>query len=200
MLEAMGRHRDGPDAGQRIFTSAREIRLWAWAAVVVAATYASVAFGGTLQSILSDRDAVDSGFVLAFILVVITILFQALKVRASSTEIGVVLGVTAACLLLVVRTGVTERTHLIEYGIVAMLVYEALDERRLQGRRVPAAALMAIAITIGIGVADECLQWLLPGRVFDPVDIGFDAVAAVLAVVAMAALRRARARSDVPSR
>jgi VanZ family protein len=77
-----------------------------------------------------------------------------------------------------------ERTHLIEYGVVAVFIYEALAERVTQGRHVPMPALLAVLITVLIGIADECLQAFLPSRVFDPRDILFNSLAAVMTVVA----------------
>jgi len=49
-------------------------------------------------------------------------------------------------------------------------------------------------LLILIGVLDECIQAFLPNRVFDPLDILFNALAAVMAVVASAALTWARRR------
>ena len=46
-----------------------------------------------------------------------------------------------------------------------------------------------------IGVVDECIQWFLPSRVFDPLDMLFNVLAAVMAVTASAALRWARQRN-----
>ena len=43
-----------------------------------------------------------------------------------------------------------------------------------------------------VGVLDECIQLLLPSRVFDPVDMLFNALAAVMAVGASSALHWAR--------
>jgi VanZ family protein len=87
-----------------------------------------------------------------------------------------------------------ERTHLMEYGVVAVFIYEALMERASQGRRVPKPALLAIAATSLLGVLDECIQALLPSRVFDPIDILFNFLAGLMSVLASVALRWARRR------
>ena len=60
---------------------------------------------------------------------------------------------------------------------------------------VTAPAVLAIAIAGSVGVIDELIQALLPNRVFDPRDILFNVVAAVLAVGAIKALRWARHRA-----
>ena len=71
-----------------------------------------------------------------------------------------------------------ERTHLFEYALVAALVHEALLERRDNGRRVPTPTLLALLISLLLGLLDESIQYLLPNRVFDPVDVAFNSLAA----------------------
>lgn len=73
-----------------------------------------------------------------------------------------------------------ERTHLIEYGVVAVLIYEAHRERSSHGRRVPAPALLAVGATALVGILDECIQAFLPNCVFDLRDILFNILAAAL--------------------
>lgn len=79
-----------------------------------------------------------------------------------------------------------------EYTVVALLIYEALTERASNGRRVPVPALLAIGATALLGVLDEGIQALLPSRVFDPIDILFNALAGLMAVLASVALAWAR--------
>jgi hypothetical protein len=76
------------------------------------------------------------------LLVLATVVTQGLKTRPGGAEISVALGVAAAYLLVFVRMAIpTERSHLVEYGVVALFIYEALLERASQGRRVPVPAL-----------------------------------------------------------
>ena len=119
----------------------------------------------------------------------------ALKSRPGGVEIGIGVGVAAVYLMVFARMAVPEeRSHLIEYSVVAVFIYEALQERASQGRRVPLPALMAVLATSLVGFLDECIQLLLPTRVFDPRDILFNVLAAVMAVVATLFLRWARRR------
>ena len=78
-------------------------------------------------------------------------------------------GVTAVYGMAVLRMGGSpeERTHLFEYGIVAVLIYQALSERPQNGRRVPVPALLALVVTALLGWLDEGIQALLPNRVYD---------------------------------
>ncbi len=175
------------------FTSRREQHLWSWTLAVVAAIYSTLGWAPALAKFLRDRGLLDRLFVLGLILIGAAILTQALKVRPHGTEIGVALGIVATYLLVFVRMAIPEeRTHLIEYGVVAIFVKEALTERASQGRRVPVPALLAILTTALVGLLDECIQAFLPIRVFDYRDIFFNGLAAVMAVAASVALTWAR--------
>ncbi len=178
------------------FTSARERRLWAWTLAVVVAIYSTLGLARTLVDQLGSDFLSVWLFLLGCLLVLATVITQGLRVRPSGAEIGIALGVAAAYLLIVVRMAVpTERSHLVEYGVVAIFVHEALLERAGQGGRVPVPGLLAIAIASLIGVLDEGIQWFLPSRVMDPVDILFNVMAAAMAVTASVALRWARRRA-----
>jgi len=179
--------------GQRIFSSDRERRLWAWTLAVVLAIYSTLGLAPTLTGALRNRGLLGAVFVVGMFLVGATIFTQGLKTRPRGTEIGVTLGVIAAYLMVFVRMSLPEeRTHLIEYGVVAVFIYEALTERARQGRRVHAPFLLAALATSLLGVLDECIQAILPNRVFSVRDILFNVLAGVMAVATMMALGWAR--------
>ena len=130
------------------------------------------------------------------VLIGVAIVVQGLRSRPGSAELAVALGVATAYFMVFVRMGIAEeRTHLIEYGIVALLIHAALNERAMQSPHVPAPAVLAVAIAGSVGVIDELIQALLPNRVFDLRDILFNVLAAAMAVGAIKALRWARQRS-----
>ena len=179
------------------FASRRERRLWGWTLAVVAAVYSTLGLAATLAEFLRNRGLFDDLFVLGLILIGSAILTQALKVRPHGVEIGVALGIVAVYLLVFARMAIPEeRTHLIEYGVVAVFVKEALTERASQGRHVPVPALLAVLATVLVGLLDECIQAFLPNRVFDYRDILFNGLAAVMAVAASVALAWARRWRD----
>ena len=176
-----------------LFSSRRERRLWIWTALVVAAIYSTLGLARTLTDRLGNDFFSVWLFLLGCLLILLTVITQGLKVRPGGAEVAVALGVAAAYLLILVRVSApTERSHLVEYGVVAVFIHEALTERAARGRRVPVPALLAIVAASLVGVIDELIQRVIPGRVFDPVDILFNVLAAVMAVGASVALRRAR--------
>ena len=182
-----------------LFSSKRERRLWLWVLVVMAAIYATLGLAQTLAQALEERGLLDISiglFLLCMFLVGVTVLTQGLRVRPGGAEVAVVIGVATAYLLVLTRMTVpTERSHLIEYSIVGVLIYEALTERKSQGRRVPLPPVLAVLATVALGALDEGIQWLVPNRVFDPVDILFNTLAGTMAVGASAALTWARRRT-----
>lgn len=179
----------------RLFSSRRERSFWAWALLVVVVIYATLGWAQILAGELRGRGWIDEAFWLGLILIGAAVLIQGIRIRPRGLEIGVTLGIAGAYLIALLRMVVPEeRSHLIEYSVVALLVYEALTERASQGRHAPAPALLAIGITTLAGVFDEAIQLVLPNRVFDPIDIFFNFIASVMAVTGSAALGWARQR------
>ena len=181
-----------------LFSSARERRLWLWTLAVVVAIYSTLGLARTLTEALREHGLLGPAFplvsfLLAISLVGATVVAHGLKAPPGGMEITVALGVTAAYLLVFLRmVGPEERSHLIEYGVVAVFIYEALAERASQGRRVPALPVLAVLATAALGVVDECIQIFVPSRVFDPVDMLFNLLAGAMAVGASVALSWAR--------
>ena len=158
----------------------------------MAGIYATLGLAGALAEALRDSGLDVVLFLLGMLLVGATVLLRGLQVRPGGAEIGVMLGVVTVYFMALARMSFPERSHLIEYGVVAVFVYAALSERARQDRRVPVPALLAVVATALVGAVDELIQVFLPSRVFDPVDILFNTLAAAMAVAASAALGWAR--------
>jgi hypothetical protein len=176
-----------------LFTSARERRLWFWTLVVLVAIYSTLGLAGTLAGALRDRGLISASFWLGLFLVGAAIVIHGLKMRPGVAQIGVALGIAGVYLIAFLRmTSPEARTHLIEYSLVAILIYEALAERQRNGRQVPAPAVLAVVATALLGLLDESIQLLLPNRIFDFIDIGFNALAGFMAIIAILSLAWAR--------
>ena len=181
-----------------LFSSDRERRLWLWTLAVVAAIYSTLGLARTLAGALREHDLAGELFFVGMLLVAATIVAKGVKTRPGGTEIAVALGVTAVYLMAFARMGLPEeRTHLIEYGVVGVFIYEALAERASNGRPVPMPPLLAVAATAALGLLDECIQAFIPSRVFDPLDILVNLLAGAMAVAASVALAWARRRTSV---
>lgn len=176
-----------------LFSSKRERYLWAWTLAVVIAIYATLLLDLPLFGMLQDNGLVEAFYAFGLLLVIATIASQGFQVRPRGAELVITFGVVAAYLQVFTRMSFPgERTHLIEYGIVAVFIYEALIERRNQDRQVPVPVLLAIVAASMLGVVDELIQRLLPARVFDLRDMAFNVLAATMAVGTSALLARLR--------
>lgn len=89
-----------------------------------------------------------------------------------------------------------EAIHVLEYGILGVLVYRALVHR-VQDVSVYLIATLVVGL---IGVIDEYIQWVIPSRVFDLRDIRTNVLAGGLAQIAIAAGLRPTLVSGSPSR
>ncbi len=81
-----------------------------------------------------------------------------------------------------------ERLHLLEYGVMAVLLFRALCLHL----KVPLAYASALGLTAVIGFGDETIQWVLPQRFFELKDAGLNVVAGSLGL-ALTALTQKRA-------
>ena len=180
------------------FTSDRERRLWLWALAIVVAIYSTLGLAGSLAEMLRARELLSTAVLVLMLLTVAAIVASGLKRRPGRREVWVALGVVAVYAMAVLRMGGSpeERTHLFEYGIVAVLIYQALRERSENGRRVGVPALTALVLTVLLGWLDEGIQALLPNRDYDIEDALTNAAAAVIGIAGSTLVARANARPD----
>jgi hypothetical protein len=172
-----------------LFTSNRERRLWLWTLAVMVAIYATLGLARTLADALRERNLLRLSFPFVLLLVVGAIAWHWVKQRPDRGEVGVALGVAFAYAMVFLRMdSPEERTHLIEYGIVAALIHQALLERVRNGRHVPAPAAFTVMATALLGSLDEGIQAILPNRVFDIRDVGFNALAGFMVIAARLAI------------
>ncbi|MBT8264945.1 MAG: VanZ family protein [Bacteroidia bacterium] len=165
-----------------IITSKKEKKLWIFASIALAAIFLNLWLSGIFSSQLHDQDLIAIGFVIGMLLVAITIITHAFLKRINYSEIVVWIGLIAVYYMVGLRMTMLERSHLFEFGVLAIFFFEALKERKLNGKKVFSPPLYAILLTGFCGVIDESLQLLIPHRVFDPTDMFFNLIAAIMAV------------------
>ena len=165
-----------------VFTSSREKRLWVWAFVVFLAIFATLFLGQPLAQLFSSQDVRAAVFLFVMILVGATIIAHSVKTKPSKTEITILLGIVAVYIMFFMRLGMPERSHLLEYSVLAIFIHKAITERVNQGKKIPVPALLALIIAFLIGVIDECIQIILPDRRYDPEDIVFNGMAVTMAI------------------
>ncbi len=180
----------------------REKRLWILAALWLLLIYSTLYFVRGPIEYLRDRNLLRGTVAVVFAGVALAVFFAVRRRRPGLREWTVLL--VAAALYLAALWWLDqpeERLHLLEYGLLAGLVYSALLERHgLAGREPPPRAplwiaAVAVGLTLVAGWLDEGIQHLLPNRVYDLRDVGLNAVAGLLAVATMQVAAAAR-RSD----
>lgn len=177
-----------------LFTSRREKRLWLWALAVLVAIFSTLFVGRPLLNVLGEQNIQAGIFLLGMLLVGVVILIHGLRSRPGKVEMVTLLGIAAVYIMLFLRLGLPERSHLIEYSVLAIFIHKALLERKIQGKHIPQPALLAILIAFLIGVLDEFIQIFLPDRVFDPTDMLFNGIAVIMAIGASSFLSWVRKR------
>ena len=166
-----------------LFSSIRERKLWYWAGVAWAVIFASIWLAGSVAEFLRDRGLISNAIWLVLFLVVLSVLINGIRSKASGFEVIIWMGLFAVYLMVMLRmTLPEERSHLIEYSILALFIFEALRERASHKPGLKYPALWAIGITTALGILDESIQLMVPSRIFDPIDIFFNFLASVLAV------------------
>ncbi len=199
MARAPGRRDAVPDpelmetSARSRFSSARERRLWIWVAIVLVAIYSTLSPAQQVAAALRERGLLGVTTTSFLLLVGIVVAVYWARTRPGRFEVGAAVGVAAVYVTTLIRLPVPEaRSHLFEYGLVAILIYQALRERHANGRPVPMPALTAALVTALLGWVDEGIQLLLPNRVYDLVDVGLNAAFATMAIVASVVIGWAR--------
>lgn len=179
------------------FTSSRERRLWFWTLAVQVAIYSTLGLAGKLAGFLREHNLLGIAFGLGLLLAVGAVMAQWAKRQPGRGEIWAALGIAAVYFTAWVRIeNPAERTHLFEYGLVAVFIYQALSERVRNGRQIPPPALIAVVVTALLGWLDEGIQALLPNRVYDLRDVGVNALAGLAAILASLALEWVRGKGS----
>lgn len=176
---------DGPD---------REGRLWIALGLVQVTIWSTLGPAQIVASELRSRGLLVVSTTVVMVLIVIGAGVLWSRRRPGVLEVIAALGLGAAYLMVMIRSGLSpeERTHLFEYGIVALLAYEAMVERRRAGRAITHPWPTALLLASVLGAVDEGIQMLIPSRTFDPRDILFNTIAAVMALTSVAVMRGAR--------
>lgn len=164
------------------FKTVAEKRYWLYASIIYLVILVTIVLGTPFQKWLWGQDVQVVLFLIGMLLTGITIIVFGLKFKPKSTELVLWLGLATIGVMLIFRLGAAERSHLMEYGILAIFIYKALSERLGVERSFLTVGILAFLITSLLGILDEGIQIFIPQRVFDPEDILFNMLAAFMAV------------------
>jgi hypothetical protein len=162
--------------------------------LVLVAIYATLAGARVVTNALRDANLLRVSVAACFALTAVGVLVAFVRspvLRRPRTLVA--LGLVAAAYGGVVTPmdSPEEKLHFLEYGVVALLAFAAAPTGWSHGKRLVGAALF----TLAAGWLDEGLQALLPTRYYDLRDVGFNALAGVMALAALEVVRRAAGNS-----
>jgi len=161
---------------------------WLWVALCTLAIFLVVPLARAIQKFVSTRwgrpffgYAVLAATFLAFCAIVYVLVFR-LKIRSPSNYLwlAAVAGLYVYFTLQLWRAP-EEAVHFLEYGLLGFLLFRALSLTIRDKTIYPTAFLIGSLI----GIIDEILQWMMPGRYWDFRDAGLNALATGLFQVAL---------------
>lgn len=137
-----------------------------------------------LMDFLSSRPQGQQAvvFLLGMLLVGGSVLFHILPSSPRRIFVLIAVGILALLLMLTLRLSLAERSHLIEYGVLAVFVHRAFLLRYETSSKFR-SALHAFTLCFVLGAVDELIQHWMPQRHFDPVDIAFNSMAILLPIL-----------------
>lgn len=153
-----------------------------FAGMTLAAIFLTLILGNPLLAYFDNQGLQALVFVLVLLMVLTTVVLHGLKPMTSGKEMVLLIGMSAVFILFFLRLGLAERSHLVEYSVLAIFIFEALSERAIHREGPKPIWLFSFLLAFGIGIVDECLQAVVPNRVFDIEDIVFNGLAVVMAL------------------
>lgn len=166
-----------------LFQSNREKWLWLSVFVLLLIIYSTLGVARDIAGYLKNEHLLGTFFYACSLLIGVGLTTYVIKSRSNFKAILVFLGVALLYFFLFMQMDIPEeRTHIVEYGIVALLIHQALLERYKNQTKYFLVAVVAVVLTFLAGAVDEVIQEFLPTRYFDVRDILFNGFAGVLAI------------------
>ena len=137
----------------------------------------------------------SKGSLYLFALIGVAILFyliHVIKVRSPKIYLGLMV-LASAYLLIIWKLSQfpIERIHLIQYGLVGLLAHRAIQNHTVE----PGCTLLSVFVTLNIGLVDELIQGLLPGRVYDTKDVIINTIAGLLGMLTASLIKKGKETS-----
>ena len=174
-------------------------RRWLVLGIYAAAIYTTLPYGPTIgRGVLRSAAGswlLGSGMGVLALALGVAIVVQLRRRGAPAASYGALALAAAGTMLGLawLRAQHQERVHLPEYAIASWLAWRALDAHRVgRVRAYVGAALIAAAL----GLGDELLQAITPGRVYDLRDVAANALGGVLGTLLLVAIQGGERAGD----
>ncbi len=163
-----------------------------------AVLYLTVPFARDIERFLRTHNILTIGVSLALGLFILIGAFGALRYTGFRLINVVVLSLIGLFYIRIVMQYriMVERIHFIQYGILALLIYNSLSVSMTGFKKY----LITLGLVTALGWGDELIQALLPERVYDLRDVFLNALAgALMLIVIFTAERLRRASVSAPA-
>lgn len=166
----------------------KKLLAWLWVALCALAIFFVVPFARAIQAFTTKHFGAAFFIILLLAVVAVTflvvlyVLIFCLKIRIASQYIWLVAG--AALYFYIGLTRIKnpfEGAHYLEYGLLGFLLFRAWRFSIPDGS-VYWAAFFSGAL---VGIIDEIVQWITPDRYWDMADVGMNALAVGLILIAL---------------
>lgn len=166
----------------------KKLLAWLWVALCALAIFFVVPFARAIQTFTSKHFGAAFFIILllavvaAAFLVVLYILIFRLKIRIASQYIWLVASVALYFYIGLTRIkNPFEGAHYLEYGLLGCLLFRAWRFS------IPDGSVYWAAFFSGslVGIIDEIVQWITPDRYWDMTDVGMNALAVGLILIAL---------------
>lgn len=157
-------------------------------AVLLLSIYSTLAFIRRVTNALRDAGQLKTVVAIAFGLAAVAVIALLIRTPALRKPKTVLLIAAAAAIYALVvwpMESPEEKLHFIEYGIVGVLWFLSLPDAWSTPKRYVTAALA----TVASGWLDEGIQALIPERYYDLRDVGFNALAGLMALTVFTVAR-----------
>ncbi|NNK10939.1 MAG: VanZ family protein [Flavobacteriaceae bacterium] len=162
----------------------RKRYLWLAVILVYLTILSTLFIGQPLANELRDQNVQAVFFLIGMFMVGVAVLLHGLISKPSRIEYAVLFGIIGVYVMFFFRLGAPERSHLIEYSVLAILLHKAIRSEITPESFIYKPAILAWLTGIFLGTLDEGIQYFLPERVFDPVDIVFNSMSISMAIIA----------------
>lgn len=189
-----------------VFVSRRERRLWLAAGLCVFLIYSSLYVARPIAERLREGNVLSVAVAAAFLVAAVLIVWRLMAVGAGWRTLSAAsaVGLGYMVLLTTVPMLPEERLHFLQYGVVAALIFLALEERRSRAAadaardpdwlsRLPPLPT-AVVLSGIVGWIDEGIQAVLPNRVYDIRDVIFNVTAALICLLSVKGVQWVRSR------
>jgi len=162
---------------------------WIWAGGWVAFIYLTIPFARSIQKMVYEQANKSLFLWITFFAFAVAAgwLIRALLKNQWSARPNQIISLTAiggliSWVIWSLRAHPEEAFHLVQYGVLSLLLFRALSHRF----RDPSIYAIVALIGAALGILDELIQWMVPQRYFDYRDIGINVLGCGLMQLALA--------------